>query len=80
MGDSAQAVRLLAAADVIQQSMQEDLRPSVYEIQTRIREEQRQSLGDFTYLAAWDEGSTLPIEQAVAEARDVMAALSTRAG
>ena len=49
-------------------------------IQTRIREEQRQSLGEITYLAAWDEGRTLPMEQALPEARGVMAILSTKAG
>ena len=45
-GDAARAVRLFAAAAAIQQSMQEDLRPSVDVIQERILAEQRQRLGE----------------------------------
>ena len=80
MGESAQAVRLLAAADVIQRSMQEDLRPSVDAIQNGILEKQRQVLGESAYLAAWEEGRALLEERAVAEARAVIETLSTRVG
>ena len=80
MGESAQAVRLLAAADVIQKSMQEDLRPAVDTIQIQILEEQRQKLGETTFAAAWEEGRALLLERAIAEARAVISAVSSRAG
>jgi predicted ATPase/class 3 adenylate cyclase len=76
-GDAALAVRLFAAATAIQQSMQEDLRPSVDVIQERILREQRQSLGESDYLAAWEEGRALPQERAIAEARTVLSAVTT---
>src|SRR5215217_4929242 len=76
-GDPAHAVRLLAAAAAIQQSLQEDLRPSVDTIQARILAEQRQQLGESDYLAAWNEGLTLSQERAVAEARAVLSGLTT---
>ena len=79
IGESAQAVRLLAAADLIQRSMQEDLRPSVDSIQNRILAEQRQNLGETAFAAAWEEGRALQLERAVAEARAVITSLSTRA-
>jgi tetratricopeptide (TPR) repeat protein len=79
-GDAARAVRLLAAAAAIQQSMQEDLRPSVDVIQERILAEQRQRLGESNYLAAWEEGCTLSQERAVAEARGVLSAVTSSDG
>jgi tetratricopeptide (TPR) repeat protein len=79
-GDTARAVRLLAAAAAIQQSMQEDLRPSVDVIQERILAEQRHRLGESDYLAAWEEGRALPQERAVAEARAVFSAVTASAG
>ena len=75
-GDAAHAVRLLAAAAAIQQSMQEDLRPSVDVIQERILAEQRQRLGESDYLAAWEEGRGLSQERAVAEAQAVLSAVT----
>jgi tetratricopeptide (TPR) repeat protein len=79
-GDAARAVRLLAAASAIQQSTQEDLRPSVDAIQERILAEQRQRLGESDYLAAWKEGRTLPQERAVAEARTVLTGVTASNG
>jgi tetratricopeptide (TPR) repeat protein len=76
-GDAALAVRLFAAATAIQQSMQEDLRPSVDVIQERILREQRKCLGESDYLAAWEEGRALPQERAIAEARTVLSAVTT---
>jgi predicted ATPase/class 3 adenylate cyclase len=78
-GDAARAVRLLAAAAAIQQSMQEDLRPSVDVIQERILTEQRQRLGESSYLAAWEEGCALAEERAVAEARATLSAVTANA-
>ena len=78
IGESGQAVRLLAAAEVIQRSMQEDLRPSVDVIQNRILEEQRQRLGEAAFTAAWEVGRALQVERAVAEARFVLSTLSTK--
>ena len=78
--DAARAVRLLAAAAAIQQSMQEDLRPSVDVIQERILAEQRQRLGESDYLAAWEEGRSLSQERAVAEARAVLSAVTSSDG
>jgi tetratricopeptide (TPR) repeat protein len=75
-GDGARGVRLLAAAAAIQQAMQEDPRPSVDTIQERSLTEQRQRLGESPYLAAWEEGSALPQERAVAEARAALAAVT----
>jgi predicted ATPase/class 3 adenylate cyclase len=75
-GDSTPAVRLLAAAAAIQQSLQEDLRPSVDAIQGRILDEQRQQLGESEYLAAWEEGRAFSQERAVAEARAVLSAVT----
>ena len=74
------AVRLFAAAAAIQQSMQEDLRPSVDVIQERILTEQRQRLGESDYLAAWEEGCSLSQERAVAEARAVLSAVTSSDG
>jgi predicted ATPase len=79
-GDAAPAVRLFAAAAAIQQSLQEDLRPSVDAIQRRILTEQRQRLGESEYLAAWEEGRTLSQERAVAEARAVLSAVTAGEG
>src|ERR687898_1022472 len=79
-GDAARAVRLLAAADVIQKSMQEDLRPSVDVIQERTLAELRQRLGETDYLAAWEEGRALPEERAVAEARAALSAITAGGG
>lgn len=75
-GDAAQAVRLLAAAELMQASQKEDLRPSVDIVQERILEQQRQSLGEPAYAAAREEGRALSLERAVAEARAVTAAIS----
>jgi predicted ATPase/class 3 adenylate cyclase len=75
-GDPAHAVRLLAAAAAIQQSMQEDLRPSVDVIQERILTQQRQRLGESAYLTAWEEGRSLSQERAVAEAQAVLSAIA----
>jgi hypothetical protein len=80
MEDAARAVRLFAAAATIQQSMQEDLRPSVDVIQERILSEQRQRLGESAYLAAWEEGRALPQERAVAEARAALSAVTANDG
>ena len=80
LGDAARAVRLLAAADVIQKSMQEDLRPSVDVIQERTLAELRQRLGETDYLAAWEEGRALPEERAVAEARAALSAITAGEG
>ena len=79
-GDAARAVRLLAAAAAIQQSLQEDLRPSVDAIQERILAEQRQRLGETEYQAAWDEGRTLSQDRAIAEGRAVLSAVAAREG
>jgi tetratricopeptide (TPR) repeat protein len=79
-GDAARAVRLFAAAATIQQSMQEDLRPSVDVIQEQILAEQRQRLGESDYLAAWEEGRSLPQERAVAEARAIFSAVTASDG
>jgi predicted ATPase/class 3 adenylate cyclase len=79
-GDPARAVRLLAAATAIQQSMQEDLRPSVDVIQERILAELRQRLGESNYLATWEEGRALPEERAVAEARAALSAVTANDG
>ena len=79
-GDAARAVRLFAAAAAIQQSMQEDLRPSVDVIQERILAEQRQRLGESDFAAAWEEGRALPEERAVAEARAALSAVTSSDG
>src|ERR671911_1022995 len=79
-GDAARAVRLFAAAAAIQQSMQEDIRPSVDVIQERILAEQRQRLGESDFAAAWEEGRALPEERAVAEARAALSAVTSSDG
>jgi tetratricopeptide (TPR) repeat protein len=70
-----QAVRLLASAEAIQQSIQEDLRPSVDTIQHRIVAELRDRLGEGAFLAARADGRALSLERAVAEARAVISAV-----
>lgn len=79
-GDAARAVRLFASAAAIQQSMQEDLRPSVDVIQERILAEQRQRLGESDFAAAWEEGRALPEERAVAEASAALSAVTSSDG
>jgi hypothetical protein len=72
-------VRLLAAAEVIRQSLHEDLRPAVSGVQERIAAELQERLGDAAYRAAWEEGRALSPERAVAEARGVLDAISVEA-
>jgi predicted ATPase/class 3 adenylate cyclase len=71
-GDAAQAVRLLAAAEMIRQSLHEDLRPAVSSVQERITAELRERLGDAAFRAAWDEGRALSPERAATEAREIL--------
>jgi hypothetical protein len=80
IGESARAVRLLAAADAIQKSMQEDLRPAVDTIQNRILEEQRKNLGETAYAGSLEKTVARSCGASIAEARAVITALATRAG
>ncbi len=67
-GDSYKAARLFGAAEAMGETMSILLDPDEIHTNERLIAETRAKLGEDAFAAAWDEGRSLPLEQALAEA------------
>jgi hypothetical protein len=68
VGDAARAARLFGAAEMLLQSLDAALEPSgSLEYDSNLADT-RTRLGEEAFAKAWQEGMTMPLEQAVTEA------------
>jgi hypothetical protein len=67
-GDAARAVRLFGAAERLLQSLDAALDPSGSLDYDKNLADTRARLGEEAFSKAWQEGRTMPLEQAVTEA------------
>jgi len=70
-GEPALTARLLGAAQAQLESFGTPRRPACQALLDRVLASARRTLGDDGFTAAWEEGRALPLEEAIAEARNV---------
>ena len=75
--DPQRAVRLFAAAAALRQASGRAFLPVEHALYQAVLDDLRTDLGEVAFAAAWAAGQALPLEDAVAEAREVVGQVAT---